>query len=97
MTPGQRRRSKVEIWAHILEICTRNPHTQTSILQKVGLNTKTAKNALSFLVRIQLIQCIEDQQSENHTYVTTKRGEDSLTQYFHLMNDYFYGQTDNRN
>ena len=90
MNSERRRRSKAEIWAHILEICTRSPCTQTGILQKVGLNTKTVKNALAFLIHIDLIQCRDDQQSSNPIYVTTKLGEVALTQYYCLMNDYFY-------
>ena len=54
------KRSKFEIWSEILESCLRRPRSQTWLLRKIRLKTKTVKTALQFLQSRELLEQIED-------------------------------------
>ncbi len=79
------RRSKFEIWAELLEACARTSRTQSWLLRKVGLKTSAIKEALDFLNTAGLLS----QQNVNNEFITTKKGESALTQYYQLITKYF--------
>jgi len=81
------KRSKFEIWSEILESCLRRPRSQTWLLRKIRLKTKTVKTALQFLQSRELLEQIED--SDIIKYLTTKKGEGALIQYYNLITEFF--------
>ena len=82
------RRNKFEIWAELLEACARTSRTQSWLLRKVGLKTSAIKEALDFLKTAGLLsqQNVKNNQQQ---FITTKKGEDALTQYYQLITKYF--------
>jgi len=83
------RRSKFEIWAELLEACARTPRTQSWLLRRVGLKTRTIKEALEFLATTGLIERLKSLNKDLDEFKTTKKGEEALTQYYELVTKYF--------
>ena len=81
------RRSKFEIWAEVLELCLRVKRTQTWLLRETRLKTNTIRETLHFLMSRNLILQVNDDDIVK--YQTTARGEEVLTRFYTLINDYF--------
>ena len=81
------KRSKFEIWSEVLESCLRRPRTQTWLLRKIRLKTQTIKTTLQFLQSRDLIEQIDDFGTIK--YLTTKKGEEALIQYYNLITEFF--------
>lgn len=88
----QMRRSKFEIWAELLEACTRTHRTQSWLLRRVGLKTSTIKEAIDFLVTTGLLETLHSSESDLGEFHTTEKGEEALTQYYELVTKYFANQ-----
>ncbi len=91
-----KRRNKFEIWAELLEMCLHTPRTQSWLLRRLRLNTSAVKNALSFLVNVELIEEIKNIKTDNMEFRTTTRGEKALDQYYQLITK-FFGDNYNKN
>lgn len=84
---GMSRRSKIKIWAEILEICAKTPRTQTWLRNNLGMTTVAVKDALRFLLTRDLIEQINNFGLIE--YLTTKKGTEALLQYYNLITNYF--------
>lgn len=89
--PRGARRSKFEIWAEVMEACTRGPRTQSWLLRKVGLKTQAIKEILDFLVTAGLLEQLSTSNSNGSRweFQTTTKGEAALTHYYQLITKYF--------
>ena len=85
------RRSKAQMVVEVLEACTYEFQTQTSLLRSIGLTTESIKRILEFLLQGDLIKVQADPLKENNKYQTTSKGRKALTQYYDLMTTYFRG------
>ncbi|NVM55326.1 MAG: hypothetical protein HWN66_16585 [Candidatus Helarchaeota archaeon] len=81
------KRSKFEIWSEVLESCLRRPRSQTWLLRKIRLKTKTIKTTLQFLESRDLLEQIED--TGIIKYLTTEKGEKALIQFYTLIIEFF--------
>ncbi|MFX1514415.1 MAG: winged helix-turn-helix domain-containing protein [Promethearchaeota archaeon] len=90
-----KRRSKFEIWAELLEACLYTPRTQSWLIRRLRSNTSAVKNALSFLVNLELIEEIKNIKTDNTEFRTTIRGEEALNQYYQLITKFFGKIQDN--
>ena len=88
------KRSKFEIWSEILESCLRRSRSQTWLLRKIRLKTKTIKAMLEFLQSRELLEQIEENNIIK--YVTTKKGEGALIQYYNLITEFFDLKTETK-
>ena len=89
------RRNKFEIWAEVLEACMRNARTQSWLLRKVGLKTRTMKEILHFLQTIGLIEQLKTLDNGYRVFQTTRQGESALIQYYELIS-IFFTNTENK-
>lgn len=81
------KRNKFEIWSEILESCLRRPRSQTWLLRKIRLKTKTIQTTLQFLQSRALLEQIREDNIIK--YLTTKKGEGALKQYYDLIIEFF--------
>ncbi len=81
------RRNKFEIWAEVLESCLYTSRTQSWLLRHLRLKTTSIKEALGFLLSVELIELVDPFQTVNNTkeYRTTGMGEEALTHYYQLL------------
>jgi predicted transcriptional regulator len=84
---GSRRRSTFEIWSELLEVCARTPRTQSWLRRNLRLKTSGFKEAITFLMIRSLIKEVNNFGTTE--YLTTKRGEEALLQYYSLINKFF--------
>ncbi|MFX1405252.1 MAG: winged helix-turn-helix domain-containing protein [Promethearchaeota archaeon] len=83
------RRGKFEIWSALLEACLRTPRTQSWLMRKVGLNTASAKKALSSLTSGGLLEQESEPTAGIFEYKTTEKGKAALAQYYQLITSFF--------
>jgi predicted transcriptional regulator len=83
------RRNKFEIWAEVLEACARNARTQSWLLRKVGLKTRTTKEVIYFLQTVGLIEQLTEFDNGYRSFRTTRKGESALIQYYELISKFF--------
>ena len=84
--PNQGRRNQFEIWAEVLEACTRKGRTQSALLRQLRLKTSAIKDAIDFLIGAGLVQ---ESGDDNRLYLTTPKGEEALITYYRLITNYF--------
>jgi predicted transcriptional regulator len=83
------RRNKYEIWAQILDLCSREPSHLSRILQKLRLKTSLCKEYLLFLLERNLLETIEKENDRGISYQTTLRGKEALNEFFNLITKFF--------
>ena len=83
------RRNKYEIWAQILDLCSREPSHLSRILQKLRLKTSLCKEYLLFLLERNLLETIEKENDRGISYQTTLRGKEALNEFFNLIAKFF--------
>ena len=83
------RRNKYEIWAQILDFCSREPCHLSKILQKIRLKTSLCKEYLSFLLERNLLETIEKENDRSIMYQTTLRGKEALNEFYKLITKFF--------
>jgi predicted transcriptional regulator len=83
------RRGKFEIWSALLEACLRTPRTQSWLMRKVYLNTTAAKDALSILIRGELLEQVSQPTAGTYEFKTTEKGKEALAQYYQLITYFF--------
>ena len=83
------RRNKYEIWAQILDLCSREPSHLSRILQKIRLKTSLCKEYLLFLLERNLLETIEKENDRGISYQTTLRGKEALNEFFNLITKFF--------
>lgn len=81
------KRSKFEVWSEILESCLRKPRTQTWLLRKTRLKTKSIKENIQFLLSRNLVEEIEELDIVK--FQTTDKGEEALVKYYSLIIEFF--------
>jgi predicted transcriptional regulator len=79
------RRDRFQIWSAILESCLYQNRTQSWLIRKIGLNTSAAKDALSTLTKGGLLELVEQPTRGRFEYRTTRQGENTLKEYYHLV------------
>lgn len=87
--PNKQRRSRFELWSELLELCSWNARTQSWLIRKMGLNTRTIKEVLEFLLVRQLIKKVSDELNEAQSYLITEKGKEALKQYYLLISQFF--------
>ena len=85
----RRRRNKYEIWAQILDLCSREPSHLSRILQKIRLKTSLCKEYLLFLLERNLLETIEKENDRGISYQTTLRGKEALNEFLNLITKFF--------
>ena len=85
--PYTRKRTSFELWAELLELCTRKARTQSWLMRTMGVNTNTIKELLEHLLTRQLLKK-EEQEQFTH-FITTDKGEEALKQYYLLISQFF--------
>ncbi len=83
------RRNKYEIWAQILDLCSREPSHLSRILQKIRLKTSLCKKHLLFLLERNLLEIIEKEKDRGISYQTTLRGKEALNEFYNLVTKFF--------
>ena len=83
------RRNKYEIWAQILDFCSREPCHLSKILHKIRLKTSLCKEYLSFLLERNLLETIEKENDRSIMYQTTLRGKEALNEFYKLITKFF--------
>ncbi|MFX1313493.1 MAG: winged helix-turn-helix domain-containing protein [Promethearchaeota archaeon] len=83
------RRNKYEIWAQILDLCSREPCHLSKILQKIRLKTNLCKEYLLFLLERNLLETIEKENDRSIMYQTTLRGKEALNDFYKLITKFF--------
>lgn len=83
------RRNKYEIWAQILDLCSREPSHLTRIIQKLRLKTSLCKEYLIFLLERNLLETIEKENDRNISYQATLRGKEALNEFLKLITKFF--------
>ena len=83
------RRTKYEIWAEILEVCSRTPRSQSWIMRELRLKTSTAKETLDFLVDRRLIETVKGKNDKWDEHKTTILGKQALHDFYNLIRQYF--------
>ncbi len=83
------RRTKYEIWAEILEVCSKTPRSQSWILRKLRLKTTNTKDALNFLTEHGLIERVQIENSKWDGFRTTVLGKQALHDFYKLLRQYF--------
>ena len=83
------RRNKYEIWAQILDLCSREPSHLSRILQKIRLKTSLCKEYLLFLLERNLLETIEKENDRGISYQTTLRGKEALNEFYNLVTKFF--------
>ncbi|MFX1365641.1 MAG: winged helix-turn-helix domain-containing protein [Promethearchaeota archaeon] len=83
------RRNKYEIWAQILDLCSREPCHLSKILQKLHLRTSLCKEYLLFLIERNLLRTIEKENDSSIMYQTTLRGKEALNEFYNLITKFF--------
>ena len=84
---SSKRRNKFEIWSEILENCLKTPQTQSWLCRNLQLKTSYFKESIDFLIERELV--IERKTFEKVEYLTSKKGEETLIQYYILINNFF--------
>jgi predicted transcriptional regulator len=82
-------RTKYEVWAEILESCTKTARTRCWLLSKLRLSTTVVKKALNFLIVAKLMEIIDEPKAGTAKYKTTAKGQEALSIYQLLVTDYF--------
>ncbi|MFX1309541.1 MAG: winged helix-turn-helix domain-containing protein [Promethearchaeota archaeon] len=83
------RRNKYEIWAQILDLCSREPSHLSRIIHKLRLKTSLCKEYLLFLLERNLLETIEKENDRSILYQTTLKGKEALNEFFNLINKFF--------
>ncbi len=83
------RRTKYEIWAEILEVCSKSPRSQSWILRELRLKTVNTKEAIDFLIERGLIELNNTENSKWDVYKTTLLGKEALNDFYKLIRKYF--------
>ena len=73
----------------MLELCAWNPRTQSWLVRKMGVNTRTIKEILDFLLVRKLIDKNPGENGELFQYLTTETGKEALKQYYLLVSKFF--------
>lgn len=87
--PNKNRRSRFELWSELMELCMWNPRTQSWLVRKMGVNTRTIKEILKFLLVRKLIDRKQGENGELFQYLTTETGKEALKQYYLLVSKFF--------
>ena len=83
------RRNKYEIWAQILDLCSRKPSHLSRIIQKIRLKTSLCKDYLLFLLERNLLEAIEKENDRGISDQTTLRGKEALNEFLNLITKFF--------
>lgn len=83
------RRNKYEIWAQILDLCSREPSHLSRILHKIRLKTSLCKEYLLFLLERNLLETIEKENDRGIMYQTTLKGKEALNEFYNLITKFF--------
>ena len=86
---NKNRRSRFELWSEMLELCMWNPRTQSWLIRKMGVNTRTIKEIAEFLQVRKLIEKKLGEDDGSHLYLTTDTGKEALKQYYLLVSQFF--------
>jgi hypothetical protein len=65
-------------------------------MRKVGLNTATAKEALSILTKGELLKQVSEPTVGVYEFKTTEKGKAALVQYYQLITYFFKSKQNNR-
>ena len=87
--PNKQRRSRFELWSEVLDVCLWNGRTQSWLIWKVGVNTRTIKEVLDFLQARKLIEKKQEENNGGDLYFTTESGKEALKQFYLLVSKFF--------
>ena len=87
--PNKQRRSRFELWSEVLDFCLWNGRTQSWLIRKMGVNTRTIKEVLEFLLVRKLIEKKQGEKNGGEVYFTTEPGKEALKQYYLLVSKFF--------